>query len=48
MSFVNGIYTSKGGRHVEYIVNQIVAKLTKYIETKKKVDQLNHHQLKNS
>ena len=37
MSFVNGIFTSKGGRHVEYIVNQIVAKLTKYIETKKKV-----------
>ena len=37
MSFVNGIFTSKGGRHVEYIVNQIVKKLIKYIETKKKV-----------
>jgi DNA topoisomerase-2 len=37
VSFVNGIYTSKGGRHVEYIVNQIVKRLTKYIETKKKI-----------
>ena len=37
VSFVNGIYTSKGGRHVDYIVNQIVKRLTKYIETKKKI-----------
>ena len=38
VSFVNGIYTSKGGRHVEYIMNQIVRKLVAYIKTKKKID----------
>lgn len=37
VSFVNGIYTSKGGKHVEYILNQIIRKLTEYIEKKKKV-----------
>ena len=26
VSFVNGIHTSKGGKHVEYILNQIVRK----------------------
>ena len=38
VSFVNGIYTSKGGKHVEYIMNQIVRKVSAYIKTKKKVD----------
>jgi DNA topoisomerase-2 len=38
VSFVNGIYTQKGGKHVEYIVNQIVRKLTEFIKTKKKID----------
>ena len=38
VSFVNGIYTSKGGKHVEYIVNQIVKKLTAYIKEKKQID----------
>ena len=38
ISFCNGIYTSKGGKHVEYIMNQIVKKLTQYIKEKKKVD----------
>ena len=38
VSFVNGIYTSKGGKHVEYILNQIVRKLSIYIKTKKKID----------
>jgi DNA topoisomerase II len=37
VSFVNGIYTSKGGKHVEYILNQITRKLGEYIEKKKKV-----------
>jgi DNA topoisomerase-2 len=37
VSFVNGIYTSKGGKHVEYILNQITRKLADYIEKKKKV-----------
>ena len=38
ISFVNGIYTSNGGKHVEYIMNQIIRKLCAYIKTKKKVD----------
>ena len=33
----NGIYTGKGGKHVEYITNQIVKKMTEYILKKKKV-----------
>jgi DNA topoisomerase-2 len=37
ISFVNGIHTSKGGKHVEYILNQITRKLVDYIEKKKKV-----------
>lgn len=37
VSFVNGIATFKGGKHVEYIVGQIVRKLADYIEKKKKV-----------
>jgi len=38
VSFVNGIFTSKGGKHVEYIVNQIVRKLQAIISKKKKID----------
>jgi DNA topoisomerase-2 len=38
VSFVNGIFTSKGGKHVEYITNQIVKKLQAFITKKKKVD----------
>jgi DNA topoisomerase-2 len=37
VSFVNGIHTSKGGKHVEYILNQITRKLGEYIEKKKKI-----------
>jgi DNA topoisomerase-2 len=37
VSFVNGIYTSKGGKHVEYILNQITRKICELIEKKKKV-----------
>ena len=37
VSFVNGIHTAKGGKHVEYILNQITRKLVEYIEKKKKV-----------
>ena len=36
ISFVNGIYTSKGGKHVDYIINKIVRKLVGLIEKKKK------------
>ena len=37
VSFVNGICTFKGGKHVEYITGQITRKLCDYIEKKKKV-----------
>jgi DNA topoisomerase-2 len=37
ISFVNGIHTAKGGKHVEYILNQITRKLCELIEKKKKV-----------
>jgi DNA topoisomerase II len=36
VSFVNGIHTAKGGKHVEYILNQITRKMVEYIEKKKK------------
>lgn len=37
VSFVNGIHTSKGGKHVDYIMGQITKKLCELIEKKKKV-----------
>lgn len=37
VSFVNGICTHKGGKHVDYILGQICRKLCDYIEKKKKV-----------
>jgi DNA topoisomerase-2 len=37
VSFVNGIWTSKGGTHVDYIVNQVVGNIVEYLETKKKL-----------
>jgi DNA topoisomerase II len=36
VSFVNGISTSDGGTHVDYIVNQIVYALKEQIEKKSK------------
>jgi DNA topoisomerase-2 len=36
VSFVNGIHTMKGGKHVDYLMNQIVGKLSEYIQKKKK------------
>ena len=36
VSFVNGIATSKGGKHVDYITHQIVRKLCDYIEKRKR------------
>lgn len=36
VSFVNGIWTIKGGKHVDYILNQITKKLTEMISKKKK------------
>jgi DNA topoisomerase-2 len=37
VSFVNGICTYKGGKHVEYIMGKITRELVKFIEKKKKV-----------
>jgi DNA topoisomerase-2 len=37
VSFVNGISTTKGGKHVEYILGQITRKLSALIEKKKKI-----------
>ena len=37
VSFVNGIATTKGGKHVDYIMGQITRKLADYIEKKKKI-----------
>jgi DNA topoisomerase-2 len=37
VSFVNGICTNKGGKHVDYIMGQICRKLVDYIEKKKKI-----------
>lgn len=37
VSYVNGINTKKGGKHVDYIMNQIVKKMLTYIENKKKI-----------
>ena len=34
VSFVNGIATTKGGKHVEYVTNQIVSKLAELIKKK--------------
>lgn len=37
MSFVNGVWTIKGGKHVDYIANQIARQVCETIEKKKKV-----------
>ncbi len=37
VSFVNGNYTSQGGKHVDYIFAQITNKLKKLLEEKKKI-----------
>lgn len=38
VSFVNGICTSRGGRHVDYVTKQITSKLASWIMKKKKVE----------
>ena len=37
VSFVNGIHTSRGGKHVEYIVGQIRDGMVEYLKKKRKV-----------
>jgi DNA topoisomerase II len=36
LSFVNGIWTSKGGTHVDTVTNQVVSHIVSHLETKKK------------
>lgn len=36
ISFVNGIYTKNGGNHVNYILNQIIDKITETLQKKNK------------
>lgn len=36
VSFVNGICTTKGGKHIDYICNQIVKRLIEHIKSKSK------------
>ena len=45
-SFVNGIYTSKGGKHVDYITKQITSGIAKAIKKKNKKD-INENYIKN-
>ena len=43
MSFVNGICTQKGGKHVDHVVNQIIKKLTDIVKKKKKISLKSNH-----
>lgn len=41
VSFVNGICTLRGGTHVNHVVDQIVKKITTFIKSQKKYEDLN-------
>lgn len=47
VSFVNGICTTKGGQHVNYITDQIAAKLTAVVKKKNKGDGVKPNYIKN-
>ena len=47
VSFVNGIWTLKGGKHVDYIVNQITSKICEASSKKKKDADLKPTHVKN-
>jgi DNA topoisomerase-2 len=47
VSFVNGICTSKGGTHVNYVADQIVGKLVEAIKKKNKAAPVKPFQIKN-
>jgi len=46
VSFVNGICTSKGGTHVNYILDQILERILETIKKKAKDIKLNTNQIK--
>lgn len=48
VSFANGVSTIRGGKHVDYISKQIVSKLKKYIEIKKKIKTLKSEHVKDN
>jgi DNA gyrase/topoisomerase IV subunit B len=48
VSFANGVSTIRGGKHVEYVSKQIVSKLKKYIEIKKKIKTLKSEHVKDN
>ena len=48
ISFVNGIFTYKGGKHVEYITNQITKKVADFIAKKNKKKQIKHSYIKDN
>ena len=37
VSFVNGVHTQKGGKHVDYLMNHLLRKVSAYIFKKKKI-----------
>jgi DNA topoisomerase-2 len=47
VSFVNGIWTIKGGKHVDYIANQITSKLIDLVNKKKKDTDIKPAHIKN-
>ncbi len=48
ISFVNGNCTLAGGKHVDYVLNQVVSKLKYMIEQKKKIKDIKAHILKDN
>jgi DNA topoisomerase II len=48
ISFVNGVWTIRGGKHVDYITNQIVKKLTELISKKNKTATIKPQSIKDN
>ena len=46
VSFVNGIHTSQGGSHVEYVMGQLIRKITEYLVQKHKNIQIKPQYIK--
>ncbi len=47
VSYVNSICTTKGGCHVNYIVDQITSRLAGFVKKKNKGEEVKPHQIKN-
>lgn len=48
VSFVNGVSTNQGGKHVDYITNQLLKKLSEQICTKKKLKEVKTQYIKDT